>query len=176
MSTLVLRRRDPFADIDALFRTVLTPVTRSVGFSPASEVSHDGEDAVVRIELPGLDAERDITVEVDRGHLVVRGERRDERADEKNGRTLREVRYGAFRRSFALPEHVTGDDVTASYDAGCPAHSPVPLLAGSRCMARRPCRPRMPQLSRTSRPPEHCPASLPAASRRLSRAPGQWAP
>jgi HSP20 family protein len=118
MSTLVLRRRDPFADIDALFRTVLTPVTRSVGFSPASEVSHDGEDAVVRIELPGLDAERDITVEVDRGHLVVRGERRDERADEKNGRTLREVRYGAFRRSFALPEHVTGDDVTASYDAG----------------------------------------------------------
>ncbi len=118
MSTLVLRRRDPFADFDALFRGVLTPVNRSVGFTPASEVSRDGEDAVVRVELPGLDAEHDITVEVDRGHLVVRGERRDERSDQKNGRMLREVRYGAFRRSFSLPEHVTGDDVSASYDAG----------------------------------------------------------
>jgi HSP20 family protein len=118
MSTLVLRRRDPFADFDALFRTAFPPVTRSAGFSPATEVSRDGEDAVVRVELPGLDAERDITVEIDRGHLVVRGERRDERSDQKNGRMLREVRYGAFRRSFALPEHVTADDVTASYDAG----------------------------------------------------------
>jgi HSP20 family protein len=118
MSTLVLRRRDPFADLDALFRTALTPVTRSVGFSPASEVSRDGADAVVRVELPGLNVERDITVELDRGHLVVRGERRDERSDQKNGRTLREVRYGAFRRSFALPEHVSADDVIASYDAG----------------------------------------------------------
>lgn len=119
MSTLVLRRRrDPFADFDALFRTALAPVTRSMGFSPAAEVSRDGEDAVVRIELPGLDAERDITVEVDRNRLVVRGERRDERSEDADGRAVREVRYGAFRRSFSLPEHVTGDDVTATYDAG----------------------------------------------------------
>jgi HSP20 family molecular chaperone IbpA len=48
----------------------------------------------------------------------VRGERRDERSDEKDGRVLRELRYGAFRRSFSLPEHITADDVSASYDAG----------------------------------------------------------
>ena len=75
-----------------------------------------GEDAVVCLELPGLDADNDVTVEVDRGRLVVRGERRDEREDAE--RDLREVRYGSFRRSFALPEHVTADAVTASYDAG----------------------------------------------------------
>ncbi|HEX2363108.1 MAG TPA: Hsp20/alpha crystallin family protein [Jiangellaceae bacterium] len=119
MSTLVLRRRrDPFPGLDALFRPTVVPVIRSTGFSPATEVSRDGDDAVVRVELPGLDADRDITVEVDRGHLIVRGERRDERSDERDGRMLREVRYGAFRRSFSLPEHVTGDDVTASYDTG----------------------------------------------------------
>jgi HSP20 family protein len=119
MSTLVLRRRrDPFADFDALLRTAFAPVTRPAGFSPAAEVTRDGEDAVVRVELPGLDAERDVTVEVDRGRLVVRGERRDERSEEKDGHVLRELRYGAFRRSFSLPEHVTADDVSASYDAG----------------------------------------------------------
>jgi HSP20 family protein len=46
------------------------------------------------------------------------GERRDEHSQEKNGPTLREVRYGSFRRSFALPSHVGGDAVTATYEAG----------------------------------------------------------
>jgi HSP20 family protein len=120
MSTLTLRsRRDPFAEFDALVRAAFGPAfTRPEGFSPAAEVTRDGEDALVHVELPGVDAEHDVTVEVVRGTLVVRGERRDSRSDERDGRSLREVRYGAFRRAFALPPHVTGDDVTATYDAG----------------------------------------------------------
>jgi HSP20 family protein len=87
-------------------------------FTPAVEVRRDGDDAIVRVELPGLDLARDVAVEVDRGRLVVRGERRDERSEETDGRTVREVRYGAFRRAFALPAHVTAEAITASYDAG----------------------------------------------------------
>jgi HSP20 family protein len=120
MSTLSLwTRRDPFADFDAQVRRAFGPVaTRPAGFVPAAEVTRDGDDAVVRVELPGLDAAKDITVEVDRGQLVVRGERRDERTEERDGRGLRGVRYGSFRRSFSLPEHVTAEAVSASYDAG----------------------------------------------------------
>ena len=87
-------------------------------FTPAAEIVKDGEDAVVRLELPGVDVAKDVTVEVDRGQLVIYGERRDERSEEKDGRTLREVRYGSFRRSFKLPAHVTGESISASYDAG----------------------------------------------------------
>lgn len=117
MTTLTLRRRYPFGEFDALFRTLSTDLVRP-GFTPAAEVVRDGEDAVVRVELPGLDLERDVTVEVERGALVVRGERRDERSDERDGRVLREVRYGSFRRSFGLPKHVAADQVSAGYDAG----------------------------------------------------------
>jgi HSP20 family protein len=88
------------------------------GFTPAAEIVKDGEDAVVRVELPGVDAAKDVNVEVDRGHLVIHGERRDERSEQKDGRTLREVRYGSFRRSFKLPAHVTSEAISASYDAG----------------------------------------------------------
>jgi HSP20 family protein len=88
------------------------------GFSPAAEIAKDGDDAVVRVELPGVDVEKDVNVEVDRGQLVIRGERRDEHSEEKDGRTLSEVRYGSFRRSFRLPAHVTGEAISASYDAG----------------------------------------------------------
>ena len=91
------------------------------GFTPAAEVAKDGDDAVVRIELPGLTkeaVENDLHVEVDGGRLVIHGERRDERSEQQDGRTLREVRYGSFRRSFHLPAHVTGEAISASYDAG----------------------------------------------------------
>jgi HSP20 family protein len=88
------------------------------GFSPAAEIAKDGDDAVVRVELPGVDVDKDVNVEVDRGQLVIRGERRDEHSEENDGRTLSEVRYGSFRRSFKLPAHVTSDAISASYDAG----------------------------------------------------------
>ncbi|HEY9524780.1 MAG TPA: Hsp20/alpha crystallin family protein [Thermopolyspora sp.] len=117
MSTLSLwTRRDPFAEFDALVRDFFGLVGTRQAFT--REVTREGEDAVVRLELPGLDVAKDVRVELDRGRLIVRGERRDERAEQGEGHSLREVGYGSFRRSFDLPEHVTADDVVASYDAG----------------------------------------------------------
>ncbi|OBI49493.1 heat-shock protein Hsp20 [Mycobacterium kyorinense] len=94
------------------------PVVSDGGFSPAAEVVKEGDDAVVRLELAGVDVEKDVHVELDEGRLVIHGERRDEHAEEKDGRTLREVRYGSFRRSFQLPAHITSEAISASYDAG----------------------------------------------------------
>jgi HSP20 family protein len=123
MSTLsVWTRRDPFTEFETLVRNAFRPaLTGTAAFAPAAEVRRDGDDAVIRLELPGLDITKDVTVEVDRGQLVVRGERRDEwTEDGKDGsrRSLREVRYGAFRRAFGLPAHVTAEAVSATYDAG----------------------------------------------------------
>jgi HSP20 family protein len=124
MSTLsVWTRRDPFADFETLVRSAFRPAVTGTGaFAPAAEVRRDGDDAVIRLELPGVDVTKDVTVEVDRGQLVVRGERRDDWTgkDGKDGsrRSLREVHYGAFRRAFGLPGHVTAEAVSASYDAG----------------------------------------------------------
>jgi HSP20 family protein len=127
MSNLTLWSR-PAWDVDRWMRDFFgsAPATDwfkpvADGFSPAAEIVKDGEDAVVRLELPGVDVEKDVNVEVDRGRLVIHGERRDEKASEdpaKDGRTLREVRYGSFRRSFRLPAHITGEAISASYEAG----------------------------------------------------------
>ena len=117
MSNLTLWR-DPFTDFDALVRRAFGPYRpepRYAGFVPAAEVVREDQDAVVAIEVPGLDVTKDVTIEVESGRLIVRGERRDERTGER-GR--REIRYGAFRREFVLPEHVTAAAVSASYDAG----------------------------------------------------------
>ncbi len=112
--------RNPFAEFDTILRQSFAgqPGWRQAAFAPAAEISRDGDDAVLRVELPGLDATKDVRLELEGHRLAVRGERRDERSEQRDGRTLRELRYGSFHRSFALPEHVTEDAISASYDAG----------------------------------------------------------
>ena len=61
---------------------------------------------------------RAIFYDCNAGRLVISGERRDEHAESTEGRTVREVRYGSFQRSFAVPAHVNADAITASYEAG----------------------------------------------------------
>ena len=125
MSNLTLWSR-PAWDVDRWMREFFGPTSdwykpvssAASDFSPAAEVVKNGEDAVVRLELPGVDVEKDVNVELDHGSLVIHGERRDEHAEEQDGRKLREVRYGSFRRSFRLPAHITSEAVSASYDAG----------------------------------------------------------
>lgn len=124
MSGLALWSR-PAWDTDRWLRDFFGPAAAAdwntpanSGFKPAAEIVKDGDDAFVRVELPGVDVDQDVNVEVDRGRLVIHGEHRDQRSEEKEGRTLREIRYGSFRRSFQLPAHVTGDAITATYDAG----------------------------------------------------------
>jgi HSP20 family protein len=121
MSNVTLWAR-PAWDVDRWVRDFFGPASANDllagDFTPAAEVVKDGDDAVVRLELAGVDVNKDVNVELDRGRLVIHGERRDEHAEQKDGRTVREVRYGSFRRSFRLPAHVTGDAISASYDAG----------------------------------------------------------
>jgi HSP20 family protein len=127
MSNLAVWSR-PAWDTDRWLRDFFGPAATAdwykpatSGFNPAAEIVKDGEDAVVRLELPGVDVEKDVNVEVDKGRLVIHGEHRDQYAHdagEEAGRTLREIRYGSFRRSFQLPAHVTGEAIKASYDAG----------------------------------------------------------
>lgn len=118
------RTWDPFTALARLDRDFDEVVRRTWGeqgkvgatFVPAVEVLRDGEDVVVRFELPGIDVE-DLAIEVERGKLVVAGERRDPH-EGSEGVLVRELRYGSFRREFALPQGISPEQVEASYDAG----------------------------------------------------------
>ena len=123
MSNTLARRRDPFfAEFDNLVRAAFGPSTytglsRQTGFNPAAEAHRDGDDAVIRLELPGVSTD-DVTVEVKGRHLVISGSRRDQRAEQSGGRRFSEFRYGSFTRSFRLAPSVTAEAISASYDAG----------------------------------------------------------
>ena len=118
---------DPFTALARMDREFDNLVRRSwpaaggrAGFVPAVEIVRDGNDVVVTLELPGVDVTSDVSIEVDRGKLVISGERRDPRGGEDSGdRVLvSELRYGSFRREFALPGGVSAEQVEATYDQG----------------------------------------------------------
>ena len=122
---MAITRWDPFTalarfdrEFDELVRRGWGAAATRSGFVPPVEVVRRDTDVVIRLELPGIDVERDVEVQVDKGLLVVKGERHGERAEQGSGYLLRELRYGAFRREFALPEGLAAENVEASYDRG----------------------------------------------------------
>lgn len=77
----------------------------------------EGDDLVIRVEIPGVDPDKDIEINVTAGRLAVtaRRERREE-SDENGHRS--EFRYGSFHRTMTLPAGVDADDVEATYTDG----------------------------------------------------------
>jgi HSP20 family protein len=88
------------------------------GWAPALDAFVEGEELHVRIELPGIDPDNDVDIELENGVLLIRGERRQGTASEGAGWFRREMRHGAFERRLGLPDGVDAENVRASYDAG----------------------------------------------------------
>lgn len=87
-------------------------------FPPSSDVFKRGDDLVARIELPGIDPERDLTVEVRDGELVVRGSRHESEEVKEDDYYRKEVWQGSYERHLPLPEGTADDAVSAEYDKG----------------------------------------------------------
>ena len=81
------------------------------------DVQETDADVVVTASLPGIKPE-DITVEVERGRLAIRGESRAEREETKGTWHLQERRVGSVERVFTLPVAVKEDTGTADYHDG----------------------------------------------------------
>lgn len=111
--------------LDDLFREFLGPRARLSypalplflrrPFLPATDVFTRGEDLVVRMELAGVDPEKDLRVTLEERHLVIRGERRrsEEVADEAYYRM--ESEFGTFERRIPVPEGVDEKKILAEY-------------------------------------------------------------
>jgi HSP20 family protein len=103
----VFDRFDPWTEVFGWLPKVVAPTIR------VEEYTKDGR-FVVRAELPGIDPDKDITVEVADGTLTIRAERREEIHD--GGRS--EFHYGSFVRHLALPAGTAETEVSAKYTDG----------------------------------------------------------
>jgi HSP20 family protein len=116
-------------------RSRFTP--RGVGldltaWSPQVEVLQRGDRLVVRADLPGLTKD-DVQVEVTDDAVTIRGERRQEHEERREGYFHSERSYGSFYRRIPLPEGVEADKADANFrDGVLEVTMPAPKREASR--------------------------------------------
>ena len=84
-----------------------------------TDVKETDEGYEVDVDLPGFKKD-DIHLELNNGYLTISTEKSLEKTNEnKKGKMLRQERYsGVMQRSFFVGEHMTEEDIKASYESG----------------------------------------------------------
>ena len=122
---------DPFsafrAEMDRMFHSFLQSPAFSMPLPfagahnglviPTTDMKESDTEISISTELPGM-GEEDVEVTVKNGTITVKGEKTEEKKDEKDKYHLTERRYGQFRRSFTVPENIDEAKIKAAFDKG----------------------------------------------------------
>jgi HSP20 family protein len=118
MSTAITS--DPFQGLrffeDAVTRLMSEP-RASRPWSPAVDIVETEDALTLKADLPDVRIE-DIDIRVENNTLTLRGSRKFEKDASVKGYHRIERSYGDFVRSFALPNTVETDKVSADYNNG----------------------------------------------------------
>ena len=104
--------------IDKFFNDALRTVAGAPrAWVPASNVYEDEQGYHVEVAVPGIQA-KDIEIVAEDGVLTLKGERKSESETSDRTYLMRELGWGSFSRSFALPSNVDGNQASAVYKDG----------------------------------------------------------
>lgn len=85
---------------------------------PAVNIREENDRYVLEAELPGLE-EKDVKLSVEHSQLTIRGERVEEKKNEKKDKYLiRERRAAKFERSFTLSDKIDTEHIDATFKNG----------------------------------------------------------
>jgi HSP20 family protein len=102
---------------------------------PAVDVTENDKAYKIAAELPGM-SEKDIDISITGDVIVLKGEKRHEREDKEENRYLSERSYGAFQRTFTLPDGVDRDKIGAEFAKGVLTLT-LPKTAGAQKQQRK---------------------------------------
>lgn len=84
---------------------------------PRADISETDNALEVSVELPGLE-QNDVDVSLTDTALIIKGEKKSERDENRTGYHLSERSYGSFYRTIPLPSGVDTDKVNAEFKNG----------------------------------------------------------
>ena len=86
-------------------------------WAPAVDIYEQDNNIVIKTELPGLDP-KDVDIRLDNNVLTIKGERKLDNEVKKENYHRVERSYGAFTRSFTLPNTVDPNSIKAEFKDG----------------------------------------------------------
>lgn len=93
------------------------PNLSSKTWCPAIDIKEEPNQFVVLADLPGIDS-KDLEITHDNGVLTIKGERKFDNREEKEGYTRMERFEGQYYRRFSLPETANEELIQAHYKKG----------------------------------------------------------
>jgi HSP20 family protein len=122
-----IARLEPFRGISTLqdqFNRLFNESFRNSGeesalttWAPAVDIYETPNELVVKADLPDVN-EKNIDVRVENNLLTIRGERKFEKSVSEENFLRVERTYGAFSRSFSLPNTLNAEAIGAEYKNG----------------------------------------------------------
>ena len=108
---------DMFSSIFSGFPSFFGGTTPTEDWLPAIDVKDDEKTVTICAEIPGVDR-KDVKIEIHDNVLTLRGEKKEEKKEEKDNWYRRETIYGTFARSVSLPSNVDASKAEAAMDNG----------------------------------------------------------
>jgi HSP20 family protein len=81
-------------------------------WTPAVDIKEENDRFVIHADVPGVDP-KDIDVTMENGALTIKGERKTESEEEREGYKRVERSRGTFYRRFSLPDTADSDKINA---------------------------------------------------------------
>lgn len=91
--------------------------TATAEWAPAVDIKEESDKFVLQADLPGVKPE-DIDISMENGVLTIKGEKKTETKNEKEGYKRVERTYGSFYRRFSLPDTANPDGISAKSNNG----------------------------------------------------------
>lgn len=119
---MIVRYQHPFASFRHFDREFEHLVRRGFGraatqYTIRADVYTEGEDAVIALAVPGVDAQ-DVSVSLEGRRLSVTAERRQREVAEGDRYLARGLVPGRFRREFTVPEGTEASQLSAELADG----------------------------------------------------------
>ncbi len=85
--------------------------------TPAVDIVDTEKSYQITAELPGMD-EKNVEVKFSNGVLTIKGEKNEVKEEKQKDYHLSERRYGAFQRSFTVPDGIDAEKIEATFKNG----------------------------------------------------------
>ena len=93
------------------------PEISSVELTPSLDIKDTDDNYLINVEIPGV-AREDVDIRVDGNTLIISGEKKQEKREDKENYHCIERRYGSFERMLTLPQDASTDDIDAKFKDG----------------------------------------------------------
>ena len=109
---------EAFRGFPSVFREGLEwPEMTPVLLSPNIDIKETDKNYAISVEVPGV-AKEDVDIQVDGNTLIIHGEKKQERKEDKENYHCVERHFGSFERVLTLPKDANAENIDATFKDG----------------------------------------------------------